>query len=77
MLLNNLETSANIPNELNLLRLNQETGYTIPELKRDNIERQNALNLVLDNYLNKKIIIQLKQLMKLKQKTLNIEIKKH
>ena len=77
MLLNNLETSANIPNELNLLRLNQETGYTIPELKRDNIERQNALNLVLDNYSNKKIIIQLKQLMKLKQKTLNIEIKKH
>ena len=54
MLINNLETSENIPNELNLLRLNQETGYTIPELKRDNIDRQNALNLVLDNYLNKK-----------------------
>ena len=51
MLLNNLETSANIPNELNLLRLNQETGYTIPELKRDNIDRQHALNSVLDNYL--------------------------
>ena len=53
MLLNNLETNANIPNELNLLRLNEETGYTIPELKRDNIDRQNALNSVLTNYLNK------------------------
>ena len=42
MLLNNLETSANIPNEMNLLRLNQETGYTIPELKRDNIDHQHA-----------------------------------
>ena len=54
MLLNNLETNADIPNQLNLLRLNEQTGYTIPELKRDNIDRQNALDTVLDNYLNKK-----------------------
>ena len=54
MLLNNLETNADIQNELNLLRLNEQTGYTIPELKRDNIDRQNALDLVLSNYLNKK-----------------------
>ena len=54
MLLNNLETNADIPNQLNLLRLNEKTGYTIPEIKRDNIDRQNALNSVLDNYLNKK-----------------------
>ena len=53
MLLNNLETSADIPNELNLSRLNKETGCTIPESKRDNIERQNTLNCVLDKYLNK------------------------
>ena len=54
MLLNNLETNADIPNQLNLLRLNEQTGYTIPEIKRDNIDRQNALDSVLDNYLNKK-----------------------
>ena len=54
MLLNNLETNADIPNELNLLRLNEQTGYKISELKRDNIDRKNALDLVLTNYLNKK-----------------------
>ena len=36
------------------MRLNEQTGYTISELKRDNIDRQNALDSVLTNYLNKK-----------------------
>ena len=54
MLLNNLQTSVDIPNELNLLRLNEKTGYTISELKRDNIDRQNALDSIISNYLNKK-----------------------
>ena len=45
--LSNIEAQNDIPNELNYLVMNEATNIPIPELKRENLDRENHLKILL------------------------------
>ena len=59
IVLSNLESQHDVPNELNYLIMNEETQIDIPTLKRENLDRENHLKILLANHEKKSLNIQI------------------